>query len=354
MYPIMKKACLFAIQLALILVSSGCLLGGLGRPASPAPDNAPQAYSPFTAWANGNLSGIPIDAGKEALANYHEEFQIQFTGMDEKGSPVSASQQYLVELDTARKMRREVETIQSPDPYTNGTHEDVISDGQHYRVRADDNAGRLCDKESFGSENINATTFHTGVISEITPGKLLEAKTQVNGILADVYELKDIGLILRNNLKKVSGKVWIAHNTPYFLKVEAALEGEFWLDTTRLMGSATLQDEIKAQNQVPIQIPVLCANPPADLIPIPSTASEVSKNNGFITFSSPENPDPMKAYYLSELTTRGWKVEALPADSYPLALRATVTTPQAIQISIEVRINAMGNGSYVEISWRVQ
>jgi hypothetical protein len=351
----MKKAPLFVLQLVLIVVSSGCLFGGiLGKPASPAPEAPPQAYSPFTALREGNLSEIPLDAGKENLSNYREAFEIQFTGADESGAPVKAFQQYLVELDSAQNMRREVETVQSPDPYANGTQEVVIVAGTSYRVRADNNAGRVCEKEEVGTEILRGASFHTGVVSAVIPGKLLEANTQVNGIPADIYELKEVRLIFRNELKTIDGKVWIARGTPYFLKVEAALEGGFWFDTTHLIGSATLRDEVKDQNQVSIQLPTLCAHPPTDLIPIPANASEVSQSPGFVTFSSAEEPEPFKANYTRELTARGWQVEALPAESYPLALRAIITTPQAIQISLEVQINAMSNGSYVVVTWKTQ
>ncbi|MDD5370268.1 MAG: hypothetical protein PHQ40_14390 [Anaerolineaceae bacterium] len=345
----MKKIAILLLQLCLAFISLGCLLGGLVKsPASAAGDPA-QASSENDSWAK----EMQIDAGKENLTNYREQLHIQFSGKDEKGAAFNASQDLLVEIDKARNARREVETLRSPDTYLNGTNETVVTGGAIYRVEDGQSGGLSCEKEAAPTD-ISQMTFHTDILQSINPGKLLDRKVPVNGILGDAYELKTLRIIFKNDLQIDNGKVWIALEAPYILKAEGTLDGGFQLDSTFAKGRVTFRYEITDQNQVSIQVPVICANPPVDLIPLPSSAKEVDKSTFHIAFSSDENREQLNAFFLNELTAQGWKVEELPPDAYPLTLRASLITQQGIRLSAEVRINDMSVGSYVEITWQSQ
>lgn len=349
----MKKTTLILFQLSLILILSGCLVGVPANPPAPVAGSPAQPSSEFDAWAKGALPEIGINVGKKTLTNYREQSRVQFTGKDEKGVPLEALLEYLVEVDQVRGARREVQTIQTPDSYINGTDETVVVDGFMYSIRKGLNGDLVCEKEAIPAD-IDKMVFHMDILQAIAPGKLLDQKVLLEGIVADSYDIKNIHIAFGSDPKNIRGKVWIARDPTYFLKAEGTLDGSFRFDNRLANGSASFLYEVKDQNQVKIQVPALCANPPADLIPMPSSATEVDKSDAMLTFSSPENRDPLRLFYLNEFTARGWKVEALPPDSYPLALRASITTPQAIRISAEVQINAMSDSSYVVITWRVQ
>jgi hypothetical protein len=349
----MKKKTPILSQFFLIFILSGCLLGVPANPPAPVASSPVQPSSEFDAWAKGALPEIRINVGKETLTNYREQSRVQFTGKDEKGIPLAASLEYLVEVDQVRGARREVETIQTPDSYINGTNETVVVDGFMYSVRKGLNGDLVCEKEAIPAD-INQMVFHMDILQAIAPGKLMEQKVLVWGTVADGYDIKNVHITFGSDPKNIRGKVWIARAPTYFLKAEGTLDGNFRFDNRLANGNASFLYEVKDQNQVKIQVPTLCANPPFDLIPVPTNATEVDKSDAMLTFSSPENRDPIRLFYLNEFAARGWKVEALSPDSYPLALRASMTTPQAIRISAEVQINAMSDSSYVVITWRVQ
>jgi hypothetical protein len=349
----MKKTFLLLLLISIVFVSSGCLLTNLvHRPTLI--EETDQPYSDFTAWKKGNITEIPIDAGKDSLLNYREHLQILFTGKDETGTPLNYSQEYLVEEDRPRDAHREVETLQTTDQYMNGTNELVTMGGFTYSIQNRQGSGLICEKTPY-DPNLGKLTLHTHIIEGFSPGKLVEENVQVNGVSADIYEINTVPLLFRNEMKLVSGKVWIASGTPYFLKAEGTLEGGFWFDTTFATGSATFTYEITQQGQMNIQVPDLCANLPVDLFPLPDNATEVDKSSPFfITFSSLDSREQIINFYLTGLTSAGWSVEEQPTDSYPLVLHTSTTTPQGMLISAEIQVNAMSEGSYVVINWTVK
>src|SRR5512145_2583429 len=222
----MKKTILVLLQLSMILILSSCLLGVPGNSSAPAPSSPPQPPSEFDAWTKGALPEIQINTGKESLTNYRVHSRVQFAGKDEKGVALDASLEYLVEVDKARGARREVETIQTPDPYMNGTSETVVVDGFMYRIQKGLNGDLVCEKETIPAD-IDKMVFHMDTLQSLAPGKLLDQKVPVNGIVADGYDIKNIRMGFGDDPKNIHGKVWIAHETPYFLKAEGTLDGSF-------------------------------------------------------------------------------------------------------------------------------
>ena len=348
----MNKKRILLFQVLLIAISWGCMSGPLVARPSPAVAIPDQPPSDFAEWEAGNIQKIQLNSGQEILSNYREQFRIEFTGKEAAGAPFDAFQEYLVEVDRSQAARREVETIQSPDPYLNGSHEMVFTPDDTYTVtnRID---GPVCQKLSTQTDSAQITA-HLDIIQAIAPGKLIKQQVEWNGILADVYDIQDVQLMLKNNLKKVSGKVWIAHDVHYFLKAEGTLEGEFWFEDLVASGSAVFSYEVKDLGQVQIQPPALCTHPTVDLIPLPADATEVNQSDFSVSFSSPQTLDQLKLFFANELTARGWKVEMLSADAYPKALTATTTTVQNLEVYAEIQINAMSEGSFAVITWQLQ
>lgn len=353
----MKKTTLLLLQVFLIFTACSCLIGDLAsqlRPDTSSPDPEP---SDFDLWARGIPIGIQIDCGKESLTNFSEQFDIQITATHENGAPFNGSLEYLMEIDRANETRYEIETVQIPSDYLSGVREYVVTDGYTYRVHdVPWGEGRTCDKEELPADTSHYADEHViRILQTITPGELIEENVLLNDMLADVYEIEDLSLLFARELSSVNGKVWIAQRPVYFLQAEGTVEGIFEFENNLYNGNATFHYEIKGFNQVQVQLPALCANPPEDMIPRPANArDEIHYMNSF-TFSSNDTLDQLMSFYLEELVSQGWQVEEGPGDVHEQVLQASITTQQGIQIWAEVKIIKMGGDySQVKISYQAQ
>jgi len=351
----LKKTTLLLLQFSLILISSSCLFDNFTLRPQPDESNPPEVPSDFDLFDQGISIGILMNSGKESLTNYREEFHFQITGQDEAGIAVDAFQDYLIEIDRAADTRREIQTIHTPSQYLTGTQEWVITEGFSYYVSDAYHGGRICEvSELSAGTSVFTNDYVTRILQTITPGELVESDVRVNGVLADVYAIKDLSLLFARTLNDISGRVWIARQPAYFIKAEGAIEGVFEFENRLYNGNATFTYEVKDFDQVDIQLPALCAYPPEEMIPVPPNATEVQSSPSLITFSSPDSADKMRAYYLNELASQGWTVSEVPSDTFTQVLQASITTRQGIQILIEVTIHTMSDGSYVQIAWQAQ
>jgi hypothetical protein len=338
-----------------VLATCSCLLGG----ASTAPDSAvsdqDQIPSDFELWAQGKSSRIMLTSGQESLTNFREQFSIQIRGEDDDGNSFTGSQEYLIENDRISEKSRELETIQIPSRYLSGVREWVVADGFTYLVQEMSEGGRDCDKNENPTDTSHYSDVHvTRILQSITPGDPIEENMRVQDVLADVYEIEDLGLLFVRQLDSVIGKVWISQQPTYFLKAEGVIEGVFEFENILYNGEASFSYEIKDFDQVEVQLPALCAYPPEDMIPMPTNAQDVQEFPNLFTFSSPDPVDNVLCFYLDELVLLGWQVEEPISNHFEQIIKAQITSPQNIQLLVEVKIIDMPNGSRVQISWQAE
>ena len=350
-----KKITLLSLQFSLILLSCSCLLGSLANRSQPDASSAAQSPSDFDLMSQGISIGIQLDSGKESIPNYREEFHFQLNGEDETGAAYSGSQDYLIEVDKPADSQHEIESIQSPSRYLSGVREYAKAEGFSYVVRDEHQGGRICEKRELPADTSHYADFSvTRVILTLTPGELLEKHVRVNGVLADVYEIKDVSLLMVRELNKVSGKVWIAQDPAYFLKAEGEIEGVLEFENRYYTGKGAFAYEMKDFDQVKIQLPALCAYPPEEQIPFPPNATEIQNIPPRIHFSSPDSADQLQRYYLNELASQGWEISDTPPSEFEQVIQASITTQQDIQILLEIKIYNMAEGSQANIHWRAQ
>ena len=207
----MRKTSLLFLQLLLIFITGACLLAGAADRSQIEEGDSSQSPSDFDLWEQGHPIGILLDSGKETIGNYREQFHLQLSGQDETGTLVAGSQEYLIEVDRAAKEQYEFENVQSPSTYLSGVREYATVDGYSYLVRDAYQEGRVCEKIELPEDTSHYSTFTViRPLQSITPGELLEKGVPLNGIQADVYEIKDVSMLLVREKNKVGGKVWIA------------------------------------------------------------------------------------------------------------------------------------------------
>jgi hypothetical protein len=314
-----------------------------------------QLPSDFELWAQGKLPHLQLTSGQENLTNYREQFSIQINGDDDNGNSFTGFQEYLIENDRVSDKSHELETIQVPSRYLSGVREWVVEDGFTYMVREMTEGGRDCEKSENPTDTSHYADVHvTRILQSISPGELIEENVQVQGVLADVYEIEDLALLFVRQLDSVGGKVWISQQPTYFLKAEGVVEGVFEFENTRYSGEASFSYEIKDFNQVDVQLPPLCAYPPEDMIPMPKNAQDVQEFPNLITFSSPESVENVMSFYLGELALQGWLVEEPISNHFEQIIRAQITSQQGIQLTIEVKLIAMPSGSNVQVAWQTE
>ena len=258
-----------------------------------------------------------------------------------------------MEVDRVNDARREVAIQTSPNSFLSGKFEWVDVDGFAYYVYDDvHNGGRICEKEEIPADTSHFTEYHTmRILQTITPGEIIEKNVRVNGVQADVYAIDNLSLLFVRELHDVTGKVWIAQQPSYLLKAEGTVNGEFEFQNNYYQGSATFSYEIKDFDQVQVQLPALCANPPEKMIPMPSNATDVVNFPEGLSYSSPDAADQLVSFYLDELTARGWQVEEVPSDFEEVML-ASIQTQDGVEISAEIKIHRMAEGSQVNIRWQ--
>jgi hypothetical protein len=350
-----RKTGLFFLQVFLVLGSIGCLVGSLGNQSQTDETVPDQATNGFVFWEQDHTYSIPISTGREELKNYREMYRMQITGKDDQGAPITVDQRYLIEVDKPKDARHETEDRQVPNPYLAGVNEWITLDGFDYYVHDSTQGGQICEKNPTPEDTSHYSEDHvTRTLLSITPGELLEEGVTVWGVLADVYEIKDVHLLFARQLDQVEGKVWIARQPRVFLKGEGEVAGEFEWENETYASSGMFRFELFDFDQVTVQLPVLCTHPPEETIPIPANATDIEKIPGHIFFSSPDDWDQVKDYYLNELANQGWNVEEVPASAFEQILQASTTTPQGIQLLIKVRLLNMPEGSQVQITWQVQ
>jgi hypothetical protein len=231
----------------------------------------------------------------------------------------------------------------------------AAQDGFWYYTRTDSEGGRICMKTVVPEDTSHTLQFSViRILVSITPGELLEKNVTVNGVLADVYEIKDLSLLLARTLEKVSGKVWIAKDPVYFLKAEAEVEGKFEWENRWYTGGASFTYAVKDFDQVSVVLPPLCAYPPEEMIPVPENAVDVRVAPPRINFISPDTGDAVKAWYLEELAAQGWEAAEDTTSTFGQVVRANITTPQGVTIQVEVKIHSLDKGSSVAIAWMAE
>lgn len=349
----MRKIPLALLSSFCILMSCACLIGSKNTEPQTLSDQPPSA---FDLLAQGNPIYILRDEGKEVLQNYREQFRIDITGVNEAGETAGGFQEYLVEMDKPSDLRREISTMQTPNEYVSGTSEYVVTTGLIYHVGDAIKGGRICTKEEVSAETqAHISDYAIRPLLSITPGTLLEKNVRVNNVMADVYAIDEIGLLLFRNITDINAKVWIAQKPPFLLKAEGTVEGEVEWENRTFTGQAAFTYEVKDFDQVKIQLPPLCAHPPEEMIPVPANATDIRNNPPMLNFNSPDPADQIKDFYLKELAGQGWVMSEIPSDSFGNLLQASITSPQGIQILLNIRIHQMGGGgSSVNIDWQAQ
>lgn len=349
----MKKITLLLLQAFLVFMSLGCFIAGQANQDQADTNSPDQVPSDFELLAEGIKYGIRVDSGTEKLTNYRVQAHFRANGVDDNGASFDGFQEYLREIDNTGDASREIETLQVPNPYLAGTHEWVEYEGFSYYVHDVFQGGRICEKSEIPADTSHYSDANViQILLTITPGENIEKNVRVNGVLADVYEIDDVSLLFARELHNVIGKVWIAQEPAYFIKAEGTIEGVLEFENILYNGNATFSYEIKDFDQVEIQLPALCANPPEELIPRPSNIKDVVNFSEMITFTSPDSVDQVKRFYLNELVAQGWQVEEA-SNTFEEVLQTSITTQEGIQIVAEVTIIAMGDGStHVRISWQ--
>ncbi len=349
----MKKISQAFLLLLFILISCACLIGSQD---SELQDSSDQPTSGFELLAQGNPMYILLDEGKENLKNYREQLRIELSGVDEAGTSASGFMEYLVEMDKPADLRREVSTMQTPNKYMNGVSEYVVSSGLIYHVGDASSGGRICTKEEVSAETqSHISDYVIRPLTSITPGKLLEKNVRVNNVVADVYEIENLTMLPVSRITNIDAKVWIAQDPAFFLKAEGTLEGDIDWDNRIYTGQVNFTYEVKDFGQVKIQLPPLCAHPPEEMIPMPANAADIRNNPPMLNFDSPDTAEQVKAFYLEELAAQGWQVSEIPSGNFGDLLQASLTSPQGVQISLQIRIHQMGaGGSSVDIDWQAQ
>ena len=349
----MKKTTLWLLQVCLIFISLSCVFSGIANQPQPDEIGPDEVVSDFDLWAQGIPTGIRLDSGKETLSNYREQGQVQIVGRDEKGVAIDGFQEYSMEIDRVNNARREIAIQTSPNPFLSGKFEWVDADGFSYYVYDDvHDGGRICEKEEIPADTSHFTEYHTmRILQTITPGEIIEENVRVNDVQADVYAIDNLSLLFARELHDVTGKVWIARQPSYLLKAEGTVNGEFEFQNNYYQGSATFSYEIKDFGQVQVQLPALCANPPEEMIPLPSNATGMVNFPEGLSYSSPDAADQLVSFYLDELTARGWQVEEVPSD-FEEVLLASIHTQDGVEISAEITIHRMVEGSQVNIRWQ--
>ena len=351
----MKKTTQYLLQVFLVFTTCSCLIGGISTQPDSDDGDSDQLPSDFELWAQGKLPRIQLPSGQESLTNYREQFSIQINGEDDNGNSFTGFQEYLIEKDIAADKSRELETIQTPSRYLSGVREWVVADGYTYLVREMSAGGRDCEKNENPTDTSHYSDVHvTRILQSITPGELIEENVQVQGVLADVYEIEDLVLLFARQQNSVSGKVWISQHPAYFLKAEGVVEGVFEFENIHYNGEASFSYEIMDFDQVDIQLPVLCAYPPEEMIPMPANAQDMQAYPNLITFSSPEPVDSVISFYLSELVLQGWQIDEQLSNAFEQVIKAQTTSQQGIQLTVDVKIIAMPAGSNVQIAWQAE
>lgn len=132
----------------------------------------------------------------------------------------------------------------------------------------------------------------------------------VNGVKADHYKLSkaefDFGVMTSQ-----TGEVWIAQDGGHLVRFTGQAEGDFSLSADKIKGKVTWTYDLLDVNKLTaITLPPEC-KASADAIkdmPIPANAAEQGSFGDIITFTSPDAPKVVGAFYRKELVAKGWKI----------------------------------------------
>jgi hypothetical protein len=172
-------------------------------------------------------------------------------------------------------------------------------------------------KPSCMSFSSDTPTFDKGqlmspdeMMGSIQSKELVARGEMVNGVKADHYKLSkaDLGFGVATSQ---SGEVWIAQEGGYIVRFTGQGEGDFSLSTDKIKGKVTwTYDLLQINKLAAITLPAECkasADAVKDL-PIPTNATEKNSVGDIITFTSPDAPKVVGAFYRAELVAKGWKI----------------------------------------------
>ncbi len=281
----------------------------------PFPQLATEVISPAQSDGDDEVPNIPQDL--TGINSYQSELTISLDGIDQNSIPVNESIVFFQEVIKEQNALHLKSTTESNGELLQQNFEFFKIGATSYFVNMDPNVGgNRCtlmsssddtDNQYYSSEMTSPET----IFQDVEKGDLLESNMVVNGVAVDRYQVKNASLN-GSLLSITAGDVWISREGGFVVRFQAEGEGETtsFVNGNTITGKTTWNYELTQVNQlreiVLSQECVDAAEASKTGIPIPDSATEKSTFGGLTSFSSPQSPLELSAYYQEILPTLGF------------------------------------------------
>ncbi|NOK85070.1 MAG: hypothetical protein GFH27_549327n82 [Chloroflexi bacterium AL-W] len=273
-------------------------------PPEPEPTDVPIAETRDLSDVEGNLA---------ELESYRLQLNISFEGTNDDGEPESGTiemTQAFIAVSNDQHMQMVMDGTDIDG--TEGTFEFFQVDGTTYIYSVEAGSEAQCFSFSSDEEALDTTAMlqPADFMGGIEEAKLVGKSEVINGINTDHYAFDQAGLSF-GLFASAQGEAWIAQDGGYMVKYLGEASG-----TNALFGASDVEGTIIWEYNLEdintvdsIVLPPECAaQSPADDVPVPDNAVDKANFAGLITFSSPDTPTDVAAYYRDEMPAQGWGI----------------------------------------------
>ncbi len=293
------------------------------------------------------LSIQNIEAGLEKLDSYKLTFTSQVSGKDASGAQVQRKDNY---------SRLAVNTTKNTHIHFVGDGDDIqdwrlplaefdlyMAEGSLYSYTL---ASDVCSSISGTDMTVlDAMVASPGeLIGAITNAQLADTGASMNGVTTRHYVLDQTSLPA-GLFKTAKGDVWVAEQGGFVVRVSLGGTSDF--------GDLTWDYNITDVNvTAPVSLPEKCLTVKStDLdIPLPKSATNVSKGGGNISFTSTDAPNVIADFFKLSLPPKGWTLQMQTGSGgATIQLFVDSTEKQMLQVMIQPDGSSGSNVNIMQI-----
>jgi hypothetical protein len=362
------------VILAAALVSLACsvtslLPGAVAATATP-PEAVPikptQTVIQPTATLKSTIAAGPakstpaasiIKKGLDKLDSYKMIYSITIDGVDENSKPTKQNMKLVQEIVKSKDsshlfMQGDGFDLEIMGSNVGPDGVDIFQIGKagYMLIPSKDNTAPSCISYTSDKPAIDTSLLLTpeSMVGDLQTQALIERGKSINGIRTDHYQVQN-SVLSFGTVTAETGEMWVSQDNGYLVRYSGMADGEFTLTTAMVKGRATFAYDLTNVNLLTeITLPESCrlATVAIQDLPVPANATEQGTFAGIFTFSSPDTPKVVAAFYRKQLVVKGWKVTS-DTDMGTVAMLSISKDTRKFQIMIGPGTNNVGTSVVV-------
>jgi hypothetical protein len=314
--------------------------------------------STISAAANNSTPAVSaLKKGLDKLDSYKMVYSITIDGVDENGKPTKQNMKLVQEIVKSKDSSHlfiqgngfDME-IMGSSVGTDGMDFFQLAKTGYLLMPSKDNTAPSCISFASDKPAIDTTLLLTpeSMVGDLQAQSIIERGKSINGVRTDHYQVQN-SVLSFGTATAETGEMWVSQDNGYLVRYSGMADGEFTLTTSKVKGRATFSYDLTNVNLLKeITLPETCRLDTVSIqdLPVPANATEQGTFAGIFTFSSPDTPKVVAAFYRKQLVVKGWKITS-DTDMGTVSMISISKDTRKFQIMIALGTNNVGTSVVV-------